>query len=325
MLSYRPADWRNGLHGPDSAWYKSLTQFRQDEPLKWRDTIERVAECVADIADPQTAASGRQRHGMSVPKSYVEGNPIKIGETRYGPMSFYATDHYVGHSLDLYGDFSLDEAEFFKQVVKPGDMVVEIGANIGALTLPLVDIVGESGFVYAFEANPQAFDLLEQNVDRHDRVRAVKCVLGPVRAMVGIKQQPLDRINNLGGTECEPDPNGQHEMKPLDDFTFPCVNFIKVDVEGMAEEVLLGARETIKKYRPLLYVEDDRPENSATLRTLLRQMGYRLYTHNPHLYSAENFKGYKVNVFGDVVSANLFCVPKERYDLREITRNLPRA
>jgi hypothetical protein len=52
-------------------------------------------------------------------------------------MMFHANDSYIGRSLDLYGEFSEGEIELFKQVVRPGMTVVDVGANIGAHTIYL--------------------------------------------------------------------------------------------------------------------------------------------------------------------------------------------
>src|SRR5882724_2278236 len=76
---------------------------------------------------------------------------------RYGRMIFPRTDKYVGTSIQLYGEFSEGEAVLFKQVVLPGMRILEVGANIGALTLPLALIAGSEGEVHAFEPQRQLF------------------------------------------------------------------------------------------------------------------------------------------------------------------------
>ena len=54
---------------------------------------------------------------------------VRVKHCRYGPMAYLATDQYVGQSLDRYGEFSEGEVELFRQVIRPGWTVVEIGAN----------------------------------------------------------------------------------------------------------------------------------------------------------------------------------------------------
>jgi hypothetical protein len=81
-----------------------------------------------------------------------------------------------------------------------------------------------------------------------------------------------------------------------------------VDVEGMEPAVLRGARGTIEKHRPVLYVENDRPASSRDLIALIQSLGYRLYWHLPPLFNPDNWYGNPENVFGNVVSVNMLCV-----------------
>ena len=140
----------------------------------------------------------------------------------------------------------------------------------------------------------------------------------------------LDKVCNLGSTELSTHrgtvPANSHLTATIDEL-FPCtsVAFIKADVEGMELEILRGAEATIARCRPILYVEDDRKQNSAALRSWLISHGYRLYRHTPPLYNPENWRGSRVNVFGRTVSINLLCIPSTRYELKNTTDLLTRV
>ena len=82
-------------------------------------------------------------------------------------------------------------------------------------------------------------------------------------------------------------------------------------MEGSEAEVLRGAAETIARCRPLLYVENDRPERQQEVISLVAEMGYRLYWHLPPLFTPDNFNGCAEDVFGPVVSINMLCLPRE--------------
>jgi Methyltransferase FkbM domain len=97
----------------------------------------------------------------------------------------------------------------------------------------------------------------------------------------------------------------------IDEMKLEEVSFIKIDVEGMERKVIKGARETILRCRPFLYVENDRPEHSNQLVSDIVDLGYRLYWHRPMLFSEKNWRGEERNVFGGIVSINMICVPEE--------------
>ena len=97
----------------------------------------------------------------------------------------------------------------------------------------------------------------------------------------------------------------------IDDLDLPTCNFLKIDVEGMEIDVLRGAERTIDMYRPLLYVENDRPTKSQSLLELLFGWEYRCYWHLASLFNPANFAGETEDIFPGIVSVNVFCIPRE--------------
>ena len=76
----------------------------------------------------------------------VIGPGMALRNCRYGTMLYPANDTYIGRSLELYGEYSPFEVDFYAYVLRPGDGVIDAGANIGALTTSGVgDLVGPSG------------------------------------------------------------------------------------------------------------------------------------------------------------------------------------
>ena len=109
----------------------------------------------------------------------------------------------------------------------------------------------------------------------------------------------------------------------LDSYALTACHLIKIDVEGMERNVLEGARATIARHQPLLYVENNKPERSSDLIQWLLSNHYRPYWHLPPLFNPKNSFGETKNVFGNTVSVNMLCVPKSKPSrvegLREIT------
>ena len=89
------------------------------------------------------------------------------------------------------------------------------------------------------------------------------------------------------------------------------LKLLKIDVEGMEILVIKGAKELIDKFRPIIYIENDRQEHSKELIELLWSLDYKMYWHLPKLYNKSNFFCQEENIFGNIVSVNMFCIHKD--------------
>ncbi len=78
-------------------------------------------------------------------------------------MVVLSHDNYISRSLINYGEWTEQEMAAMAQVVQPGDIVADIGANVGSVTIPLALKAGAAGCVYAFEPQPRIFQLLATN------------------------------------------------------------------------------------------------------------------------------------------------------------------
>jgi FkbM family methyltransferase len=229
-------------------------------------------------------------------------------------MVFNRNDRYIGRSLDLYGEFSEHEVELFATFLLPGALVVEAGANLGAHTLALSPLVGGEGAVIAFEPQRLVFHLLCANLALNSvtNVFAYQKAVGAAEGTLLVPQIDPASEANWGGLalgnweQGEPVP-----VTWLDGMRFPRLDLLKADVEGMEEQVLAGAAETIARHRPVLYLEDDRPEQSESLRARIAALGYKIYTHTPPLFNPNNFAKNPENIFPETVSVNLLGVPEE--------------
>jgi FkbM family methyltransferase len=242
---------------------------------------------------------------------------IRIRGCRHGPMMYFVHDQYVGRSLDLYGEFSELESAFLAQLVKPGMTVVEVGANIGAHTVALSRLAG-GGKIIAIEPQAEIFKLLCANLVMNSarNVIPIHAASGESVGKVSIPAIDYTRPGNFGGVSAGVVPGKLATMvalTPLDAMEdLAAVDVLKIDVEGMELDVLRGAAAVIARSRPMLYVENDRKEKSPALIQHLLGIGYRCYWHVPPLFNADNYFGNPSNVFVEVVSINLFCMPAER-------------
>ena len=240
----------------------------------------------------------------------------KTYETRHGPMLALRGDRYITRSLELYGEFSGLEARLFEQIVKPGMCIVEVGANIGAHTVPMARLCAPAR-LYAFEPQQRVFQILCANLALNDvrNVLAFPDAAGAEPGHVLLPDLDYGAQGNFGGVSVLPEGSDVAGLKTrvvtLDSLELARCHLIKIDVEGFESEVLRGARGTIGRLRPLLYVENDRAARQQELISLIDELGYRQYWHTPPLFDPANPKAATENVFPGVVSVNLFCIPKE--------------
>jgi FkbM family methyltransferase len=240
---------------------------------------------------------------------------------RDGFLMFNRLDAYIGRSLELYGEVFPAEAALFRKLVRPGMTVLDVGANIGAHTLLFARLAGPAGRVLAFEPQRKLFQMLCGNcaVNGLENVFAYHGFAAAEQGEQAVKDIDMSRVGNFGGQEMaqmiaeETSETVAHvKSVRIDDMSLAACDFVKIDVEGMELSVLQGAAETIRRHRPILFVENDRPDSHRALCAFIRDtLNYRMYWHLGRLFSTENFYNNTVNVFGATVSCNMLCLPAE--------------
>jgi len=237
-----------------------------------------------------------------------------LSKCRHGWMLYHTADQYIGRGLKKYGEFSEGEVALFQQLLRPGDLIVEAGANFGAHTVAMAQMVGEQGVVIAFEPQRLVFQAMTANVAINSLTNVITMQAG-VGAYAGTIKIPVlnpAKGHNFGGFSINSHSTGEEvPVKTIDSLNLNQCRLIKADVEGMECEVLEGARNTIARLKPILYVENDRKEHSQRLIALIQSFGYRLWWHLPRMYNPDNYRGDSENLFGNIVSVNMLCLPKE--------------
>jgi FkbM family methyltransferase len=302
-LAFVP-DWRWGLEGERTPWYPTMRLFRQTQLRDWPGVFARITATLRQ-EHPQL----RERR----PEEYTLATSgfNRLARTRHGALLYNRHDAYIGKSLAELGQFSQGEADLFQQCVRPGASVVEAGANIGAHTIVLARLAGESGSVHAIEPQRIVFQTLCGNVALNS-LGNVHCHHAAVGDQVGTIIVPtfdFDRPNNFGGLTLGYHQAGERVPQiTIDSLQLPRCNFIKIDIEGMELAAIRGASETIRKFRPILYIENDRQENSAPLIAALLALDYQLFWHLPRYYDADNYYSNPTNSFGNIASINMLGI-----------------
>ena len=211
-----------------------------------------------------------------------------------------------GVRMKLYGDSRLCEMLYFDQFepetrsfldayLRPGDVFLDIGANVGLYTIAAARIVGNAGQVHAFEPCSQTFSRLEENV-RLNGLRGVSChrlALSDTNAeaQLSLAKDGFDAWNSLG-TPYMGEPGGQETVQTvtLDSFIAERglegrVTAIKIDVEGWENQVLAGAEKLLSAASaPALCVEFTEEaaqlagSSCAALYQTLVRLGFQMFT-----------------------------------------------
>jgi FkbM family methyltransferase len=160
--------------------------------------------------------------------------------------------------------------EMFKEAVREGDVVVDIGANIGYFTLLAARLVGKTGKVYAFEPEPTNYNLLLKNIELngYDNIvpvqKAVSNKSGVVRLFVSEEDAGNSTIFQYG--------EGRNfievEAVTLDEFFADKkrpINVIKMDAEGAEMAVLLGMDRIITENPDIRIFSELYPELMTTM------------------------------------------------------------
>lgn len=231
---------------------------------------------------------------------------LSLKRCRYGWMLY--TGPVIGKCFDLYGQYSESEVALMRSFLRLGAAAIDVGANIGDLTLPLSSMVGRAGRIYAIESNPGTFNILCANLALNE-VLNVK----PINAFVATSDQvdtagPWGKYSYVGTT-------WQSTFIAIDDLSLESCDLIKIDVDGKELEVLKSAEMMIEAHRPILYFENDvHDASSPLLDFVVCGLGYDAYWHIAPVFEEDNYFGNPVNHWApkNLASIMVLAIPSER-------------
>jgi FkbM family methyltransferase len=253
----------------------------------------------------------------------MAGN-MKLIKARPGPMMVLTNDFYVGHAIEVYGEYCPAEWAALRQLVRPGMNVIEVGANMGSHSVDLARACAP-GIFYAFEPQPRLFQIMAGNLALNEIGNALVypdgCGEAEGEAVLPWIDYDKERANFGALSLAESGDGLRVRIRTIDSLGLEQCGLIKIDVEGFEPRVLRGAAETIRRCRPGLYVENDRGANQQEVIDLIAGHDYRLFWHTPYLFSPNNFRGETTNIYGHVLSVNMIGLPREKniaVDLPEV-------
>jgi FkbM family methyltransferase len=225
--------------------------------------------------------------GRLVPNNYQ----YKPGSIRVAGRNGITFRFDLNDMVDWFNYFGFKELERDKifTLLKPDDVLLDVGANMGEFSLKVAQLVGLGGKVISFEPDPVNYQRLQTNFSLNPelaaRIKVHNVGLGEfpgtvnlsvvnesnrgmnrvVRDAVNFNSITINRLDNIVLSE---------QMTKVD--------WIKIDVEGFEMNVLKGAEQTIQQFRPSLFIELDdknlREQNSSAseLVNWLNEGGYKV-------------------------------------------------
>jgi len=194
-------------------------------------------------------------------------------------------------ALFLYGTYEEGTLRIFNHILNAGDTFIDIGANIGLMSLHAATILRGSGKVISFEPFPSAYDILVQNIslNKFRNIEAMNLAIGSMNGTVDIFANPA--INRASSSLIRPnhaETSHRIAIKKLDDYLeergYNRIRCIKIDVEGWELEVLKGAVNTLSgRGAPVCVIECSTLHpiyggDTQDIYTLLRSVNsYRLF------------------------------------------------
>src|SRR5215475_4519706 len=173
----------------------------------------------------------------------------------------------------FWGTYEPEQTQAFQKIIKPGDVVFDVGAHYGYYTLLSSELVGAKGKVFAFEPSPGNIPRLKKHLDINhcDNVQVIELALSDHAGTARFDNHAGSGVGHLS-------PDGQIEVQitSLDAISakLPAPNVLKIDCEGAEIEVLKGGEKTIRSARPAIFLSTHGDDLKKTCFDELQNWGY---------------------------------------------------
>ncbi len=208
---------------------------------------------------------GIRRLSVTLPKLLLP-NPKSVGKhvlkTIHGVKMMIDPSLDKGVELSLFetGTYEKGTIQFMENYLKPGSRFLDIGANIGLMSVIASKIVGKSGIVYAVEANPGTVPILQTNLELNNckNVEVLPIALSDVQGTAFLFENW--EVNRGGASLISQGDNQagiEVKMERLDDLfdENTTIDLVKIDVEGFEPQVIRGGMNWFKKQLPVFIIE----------------------------------------------------------------------
>jgi FkbM family methyltransferase len=229
---------------------------RNPNPEEWPGHSSRVGEDLENVVSSYVTSREFAARNL-LNKTYRD----QVELLRLPRFSLFVSkdDLAIGHVVRG-GPYEPEVIAVFDRYVRPGMSVVDIGANVGYLTMFLASLVGPSGLVVAVEPNPENVKLLEasRRVNGYGQVLVVQAAAGRQTGLLalyvsysnGMTGDLPDNLDAIFASRLVPC-FALDSILPKDRR----INLVKIDTEGAELNALIGLSETIDRSRPVIVSE----------------------------------------------------------------------
>ncbi len=213
------------------------------------------------------------------------------------------------------GEYEADEISIYKKIIFSNDIVIDIGANEGFISLLFSQLVGNEGHVYSVEPDQWNVAILNQNIELNEikNIHIINCAVGEERSVKKF-YFTIDPKCKGGGAwgsllnnpMANTDKALDVQVEKLDELCkdLKSISLIKIDIEGYEYNALKGAKEIIRKTQPTISFEvnlskwADLEVRVSDMFQFLKNIGYELFvTENGYLKKMKWLNSRIMNVF----------------------------
>lgn len=247
--------------------------------------------------------------------SHFREKTIKLkyaGKLKLSPNDFIDRWLYTG------ADFEPHIVRLFIKILRKGDAFLDLGANIGYFSMIASNQIGEDGYVYSFEPNPQTLAKLKRNITLNKKRnlivydKAVSDQQGEIYFNI-----PIATIKNSGRASIRPIEESYSSIKVqtvvLDELIneFKPLRLIKMDIEGAEALALHGMINIIERDRPFLIMElsdaylKQLGSSADAVIAFLKKLSYTIYIAGEEIEAIDNTVALNNHQY------DIFCIPQK--------------
>jgi FkbM family methyltransferase len=239
MISYSVADSEAWIATVNAGEVRGVLEDAEYLPS---GSSARVRDAALNLPEPENPPDG------TVVQTTIHGKRIRFFVTnRHDSIMKF---HHEGVFYET------EELDLIKRHYPRGGTFVDIGANVGNHAV-YVSRFTKSSRIIVFEPNPTAISILKENLFLNHCKNVDTRFLGiALGAKKGRLRQSTPDANNLGHTCYFEDASGDIQAIDGDALILDePVEFVKIDVEGMEIEILSGLQQTVRRWRPTIFIE----------------------------------------------------------------------